>query len=159
MCTHINNFASISRIPDEILAQIFLAYAEDCRDKYENARPLSDDCEQGPYCWLIVASVCSRWRNVSLACSRLWEWIVPLRHEAISVFVERSACRPLSIVHRRIPWDRPGISVAIVYSNSLHVALRELPRIRRLDIDADSFPPKLNFTSAPLSLSRPLIQD
>ena len=43
---------TIHTLPNEIIAQIFLEYAHDCRDRYKAAR--WDDFTQRPYIWMRV---------------------------------------------------------------------------------------------------------
>ena len=95
--------ACLAFLPNELLALVFIAALPDLRSA-EDSRPLS--IRQAP---LNVASVCSRWRKISLSTPQLWTQIffdlsmyaefktASTVASAVAVFVERSVRRPLDI--------------------------------------------------------------
>ena len=90
---------TIYDLPDDVLCEIFLLYAKDCRQQYEESH--WGDFKQWPYVWTRVALVCRRWRTVALGYTALWTWVVPIRAEATRTFLQRSGQRRLTIVYHR----------------------------------------------------------
>ena len=164
----------IQHLPSEIISRIFLAYAEDCRTEYENAR--WNDYEQKPYRWLVISHVCRRWREVALRYPMLWDWIVPIRRACTRVFLQRSGERPLHVPYRRmrepshsevgpkfydnLPYDDDdeaadpplgGLLDRREMLRALRLVLRQFRRIERLDVYADypKLPWSFRTTEAP----------
>lgn len=80
----INAVAAISRVPPEILSEIFVCYADVLKDRERIA----------------VAHVCQFWREVALNTSKLWAKIDLLHRptEAVRTYLARSKHAPLKII-------------------------------------------------------------
>ncbi|KAI0275342.1 hypothetical protein BC834DRAFT_852380 [Gloeopeniophorella convolvens] len=73
--------------------------------------------------WTVVTHVCSHWRRVAEQYPKLWEYIPLLNHN----WTQRALLlsHPRSIIVQTVSGRSP-------FAESLHLALRELPRIRVL---------------------------
>ena len=84
-----NERALISRLPVEILIQIFSYYpASDCHPHIRFRTPPP---------WLAVTHVCQRWRNAALSCPFLWVDIISTSLRWADVMLERSRDVPIHI--------------------------------------------------------------
>ena len=94
---HRNSRASISRLPEEILALVFrqvlvqyeaesLVRTIDAMDKKLAPRPL-----------LAITHVCSRWRRVAIASPFLWTHINMRNDDLIQLFASRSQNAAVSV--------------------------------------------------------------
>ena len=85
----------ISRLPNEVLTEIFLLFVSASYDSScDNTGPPVYDV----FKWLQITHVCHRWRAVALVQPRLWERIpITDRVDCMQAFVERSRDRPLLI--------------------------------------------------------------
>ncbi|KAH9978238.1 hypothetical protein BGW80DRAFT_800651 [Lactifluus volemus] len=84
-----NERALISRLPVEILIQIFSYYPASDRNPHIRFRP--------PPPWLAVTHVCQRWRNAALSCPSLWVDIISTNFRWTEVMLERSRDVPIQI--------------------------------------------------------------
>ncbi|KIM35833.1 hypothetical protein M413DRAFT_428331 [Hebeloma cylindrosporum] len=66
-----NELLPISKLPVEIVTEIFLLHQE-------NLKP-QGALEKATLDWIRISHVCKRWREIALCCSRLWIHI-PFRH-------------------------------------------------------------------------------
>lgn len=97
----------ISRIPNELLCEIFLYMRSACglylEDLAEDPRVagsrIVDDLLAlwWPHRWIIVSHICRQWRNVAISCPRLWsQIIVTANDDRITAFLQRSQRFPLA---------------------------------------------------------------
>lgn len=109
-----NSTTPISRLHPEILTEIFKAIAShtDSFSEVHNPTP--------PYQWLRVTHVCHSWREIALACPRVWSY---LRYaadvECVKEMVARSKESPLFVdfnYHFRGP---SGVPFAVI-ADQLH---------------------------------------
>ena len=115
----------ISRLPTEILADIFLSFERLCR--VHSFESIIYDCQTLPFRWLVITFVCRRWRSVARALPHLWSH-VPMSddEELVTMFLRLSKGIPISV----IPGSR-------VYNHALQYEIFSLivpgaPRIRAL---------------------------
>ncbi|CAL1698668.1 unnamed protein product [Somion occarium] len=119
----------ISRLPSELLTNIFLRLAHACRHE---ARAM--DCySHQPYAWLPVTRVCRFWHDAALQCHSLWAFI-DVSYDALEwlkVLLVRSGRVPL--VAKLNDWDPPyeDQSDQVI----LELVLQELPRIVKLEVE------------------------
>ena len=83
-----NSLCRISRLPPEVLSEVFLVFAE---------RLQAQDRFKADFSWIAVAHVCRLWRYVALQHGRLWGKIDTTRPDRTGVFVDRSKGAPLSV--------------------------------------------------------------
>ncbi|KAI0265536.1 hypothetical protein BC834DRAFT_164725 [Gloeopeniophorella convolvens] len=124
----------ISKVPVELLQSIFcyfrLTYDRDGRPSY--LPPRSD----GPLGWTAIMHVCRHWRHAARQCSELWVRI-PLRStEWTEVALECSRPRPIVVQWQKGFEKRRGRPSI----RAVQLALKELPRIRVLSLEAVFFP-------------------
>ncbi|KAH9007284.1 hypothetical protein EDB86DRAFT_75656 [Lactarius hatsudake] len=84
-----NERALVSRLPVEILIQIF-SYCP-ASDLYPHVR------HRPPPPWLAVTHVCRRWRNAALSCPSLWVEIISTNFEWTAAMLERSKDLPIHV--------------------------------------------------------------
>jgi hypothetical protein len=84
-----NSRALISRLPVEILIQVFSYYAASDRHPHVRFRT--------PPPWLAVTHVCQRWRRAALSCPFLWVDIISTNYRWTEEMLERSADLPIHI--------------------------------------------------------------
>ncbi|CCM01091.1 uncharacterized protein FIBRA_03139 [Fibroporia radiculosa] len=85
----LNTFAPISRLPPEVLAQVFIHHIDQSLNtlRIENF-----------YKWVQITHVCSHWRIVALAFPRVWSCIwIPISLTWMNEMITRSKSVPLSI--------------------------------------------------------------
>lgn len=62
---HRNTLTPVSRLPEDVLIQIFSAVARVC----DQGSTLRGGWEvRNPHVWLVVTHVCRRWREIALHC-------------------------------------------------------------------------------------------
>lgn len=83
-----NLLCRISRLPPELLSEVFLLLAEQLQ---------AQDRFKVDFKWINVAHVCRLWRNIALQHGRLWGKIDTTRLERAAAFVDRSKGAPLAI--------------------------------------------------------------
>lgn len=110
--------APISRLPAELLSEIFL-YNRD-----SSIVNFLDGTESHPHTWTAVTHVCRVWRSVALSFPHLWDHIYTSRKDVAVAWLSRSHELPLQV---RTTTD-PGSSLA-------STLLKELPRITSLHMD------------------------
>ena len=84
-----NARALISRLPVEILIQVFSYYAASDRHPHVRFRT--------PPPWLAVTQVCQRWRRAALSCPFLWVDIISTNYRWTEEMLERSRDLPIHI--------------------------------------------------------------
>lgn len=130
--SHSNSRLPISRLPNEILLNIFKYYEEETRlDGYNNDddSSASDEIDDVPAC-LVVTHVCRHWRKVALECPTLWKFINSTSSVWLDLVLERSQKVPLVVTYS---------SVSISLENCLEKVLLHLPRIKYLELRVFSY--------------------
>ncbi|KAH9927141.1 uncharacterized protein BXZ73DRAFT_102730 [Epithele typhae] len=94
--------AGVSKLPPEILSEVFLFQAAILREDR-----IALHCLEGSaslrhpfYRWLNVAHVCHHWRSVALRCSHLWTWVAfeeRVHSDFIQTIIDRSRGLPLTV--------------------------------------------------------------
>ena len=93
VCTQMNSPSFISRLPSELLASIFILYAD---DSYRASRPRLSSLNAPD--WVNVSYVCRHWRNIALKCPTLWSFIsMTMSPRWTEVLLARSKHTPLKI--------------------------------------------------------------
>ena len=83
-----NSLCQVSRMPPEILSEVFLVLAEQLQ---------AQDRFKVDFKWITVAHVCHLWRHIALQHGRLWGKIDMTSPDRASVFVDRSKGAPLAV--------------------------------------------------------------
>lgn len=108
-----SQLATISRLPNELLAQIFF-FVRGEMSSWVNW-----------HCWINVINICRHWRKVGLADPTLWSRLDYKCPQLAELWRGRSGDTPLSL---KLPKD--GVSTALKQG----VLLRELPRTWQLNV-------------------------
>lgn len=122
LLTKRNSLAFISRIPSEILSEIFQAYIDDTR-RYISGVPDNH--------WFRFSHVCHRWRIVALNNPALWSHITFHQPAWVMEMLKRSKAYPLT-VEITPSYYKPSVIPAV------DATLQQLDRIRRLRFTAAS---------------------
>ena len=83
-----NSLCSVSRLPPEVLSEVFLDLAEQLQ---------AQDRFKVDFTWVTLAHVCRLWRHVALQHGRLWGKVDITKSDRTRVFVDRSNGAPLAI--------------------------------------------------------------
>lgn len=83
-----NSLCSVSRLPPEVLSEVFLDLAEQLQ---------AQDRFKIDFKWITLAHVCRLWRHIALQHGRLWGKIDVTESDRTRVFVDRSKGAPLAI--------------------------------------------------------------
>lgn len=121
-----NSLATTSRLPDELLAEVFVQLNLSYRTDQLQWRSVDR------YQWIAVCQVCSHWRSVALSTPRLWRDITVTRSmDWMREVLARSCRAPLHV--------QVGVTDATVEPTRL--ILRELARIEELliGVSAETF--------------------
>ncbi|TBU49050.1 hypothetical protein BD309DRAFT_160975 [Dichomitus squalens] len=140
-----NAQASISKLPPEILSEIFLQHAASIREKQliSALRECDEDTlvHKSLYAWLNVTHVCRHWRDVSLSCVRLWTWFAfepRIGNDIIETLLPRAQSMPFTFV---IPLFSPNSycngclrldRLLDRYARMIHHLKPLVPRLREL---------------------------
>lgn len=137
-----NTLAATSRLPDEVLARVFVELNLSYHSDQLQWRSVDR------YQWITVCQVCSHWRSVALSTQRLWRDITVTR----SMDWMRSM---LARSHHALLHVQVGVTNALVEPTRL--ILRELARIEELviGVSAETFD-ILSAMDAPAPLLRSL---
>ncbi|KAI9569805.1 hypothetical protein HD554DRAFT_452021 [Boletus coccyginus] len=84
-----NAWSSISRLPTEILAEIFVHVARDHYDRYLPGTRVSE--------WVGISYVCRQWRNTALDCPTLWSYLFFASQRWTEALLARSKQTPLKV--------------------------------------------------------------
>ncbi|KAI0774029.1 hypothetical protein C8Q74DRAFT_1419220 [Fomes fomentarius] len=100
----LNTRTAISRLPPEILSEIFLAQAAIvCNERVAlHIRNKESDSHKSFYRWLNVSHVCRHWREVAFKCPYLWTWAAweeRINPRFIRKLLRRSFELPLTYVY------------------------------------------------------------
>jgi len=104
-----NPFCPISRLPPELLENIFIHNARDSYvyGKYGNSMPAAPN-------WANVSYVCRHWRDVALGCPSLWTYIPRTSQRWTQELLARSKNVPLKVYGGIRPGDEPSRMLSIV---------------------------------------------
>ena len=83
-----NSLCLISRLPPEVLSEVFLVFAEQLQ---------AQERFKTDYKWLTVTHVCRLWRHTALQHGRLWGKIDITRPDRTSLFADRTKGAPLAV--------------------------------------------------------------
>ena len=83
-----NSLCPVSRLPPEVLSEIFLLLAEQLQ---------AHDRFKVDFKWTTVAYVCRLWRDIALQHGRLWGKVDMARLDRTKAFVDRSKGAPLAV--------------------------------------------------------------
>ncbi|TFY73441.1 hypothetical protein EWM64_g10571 [Hericium alpestre] len=97
--TQRNALLPISRLPPEVLSQIFqyIAVVEQSYPRTRYFPPFLGS--SGTLGWIKITHVCRQWRDVALADSRLWAKTVCALPSATPEMLQRSGTAPITINH------------------------------------------------------------
>ena len=91
--TRLNTFTDINQLPTELLAKIFVAYAQ---DHYQSTICDRTSRSTGPH-WIKLAHVCRHWREVALGTPRFWSHVHAQQPRILSALLPLSKSSPLHI--------------------------------------------------------------
>ena len=83
-----NSFCPVSRLPPEVLSEVFLVLAEQLQ---------AQDRFKVDFKWISVAHVCHLWRDIAVQHGRLWGKIDMTKPDRTKSFVDRSKGAPLAV--------------------------------------------------------------
>jgi hypothetical protein len=83
-----NLLCRISRLPPEVLSEVFLVIAEQLQ---------AQERFKADFKWITITHVCRLWRHIALQHGRLWGKIDTARPDRTGVFVDRSKGAPLAV--------------------------------------------------------------
>ncbi|KAF6753052.1 hypothetical protein DFP72DRAFT_435379 [Ephemerocybe angulata] len=90
-----NTLALPSRLPPEVLCDIFLA-AGVVPERSDQARRVAWN-DSGERLWIVVTHVCKSWRETALGCPALWANLTFISPSFTRVMLQRSRNAPLTI--------------------------------------------------------------
>ena len=126
--TQLNALAPVSRLPPELLSEIFLHHAG---HRAETTSCVPQLCE-----WIQVTHVCTRWREIALQCTTLWSRLrVPGPPAICEEFLARSKNTPLSMSLSFRPITRLGSNALKSSEDVVLLALSALHRVRALSLN------------------------
>ncbi|KAH6901498.1 hypothetical protein BKA70DRAFT_1308836 [Coprinopsis sp. MPI-PUGE-AT-0042] len=123
-----NRLAPISRLPVEMLTNIFLECAA-------SPWPTSNSKKEGSSAlytkWTVVSHVCRQWRDVALGCSELWSTLnQKMSVKWMEAMIERSKASPISILN----YNPGAIDPKTNKSQTLLKALSETGKLRKIEL-------------------------
>ena len=137
-----NALSPISRLPDELLATVFIFYARQYHiSKWAKVETLRfrTPPPQVPL-WVGVSYVCRRWRIVALGCPTLWTYVFFVSRAWMTVLLQRSQMAPLRV---RIDLAMPPYEIHLQTTESrrtldslamLEMLFEHLPRMEEFRI-------------------------
>ncbi|TBU36407.1 hypothetical protein BD309DRAFT_818304, partial [Dichomitus squalens] len=90
-----NARVAISRLPNELLSEIFTCLVRDHNSHIEDAHDTYDRVYGTRLQWIRTTHVCFAWREVALATPRSWSFISVTRRAAVEALLARSKRAPL----------------------------------------------------------------
>ncbi|KAF8556006.1 hypothetical protein OG21DRAFT_1507098 [Imleria badia] len=92
-----NALSPISRLPDELLATVFILYARQNHiSEWAKVKTFSVAPAPVPP-WVRVSYVCRRWRTMALGCPTLWTYVFFASRTWMTVLLRRSQMAPLRV--------------------------------------------------------------
>lgn len=92
-----NALSSVSCLPDELLANVFILYARQHHvSEWAKIKSFSTATTRVPP-WVKVSHVSRHWRMVALGCSTLWTYIFFVSRTWMTVLLQRSQVAPLRV--------------------------------------------------------------
>ncbi|TFK58866.1 hypothetical protein BDN72DRAFT_884120 [Pluteus cervinus] len=119
LTAEVNALSPTDRLPAEVLAEIFLAVAQECLNNSNGRQRLQ---------WIAVTHVSRRWRNTALSCGRLW-CSIQSGDPAIREWLKRARGTAL-FVELKIGTTRD--------ESTFNMVIRKLPQIQTLSIEISS---------------------
>ncbi|KIP01923.1 hypothetical protein PHLGIDRAFT_321111 [Phlebiopsis gigantea 11061_1 CR5-6] len=137
----LNAVASIMRLPDELLLEVFYLYLAWWRATYghDGFFPSYSSKIRGHHGWVLITHVCHHWRTVALSASLLWTDIKINRQSLAYAFLARSKQAPLNIQCRIVLKDVTKNSRKF---QTVKAALAQSHRIRSLLFQYSSLDPE-----------------
>ena len=124
-----NALAPISRLPDELLATVFIFYARQHHiSEWAKVKTFSSPPTRIPP-WVRVSYVCRHWRMVALGCPTLWTYVFFFSRRWMTMLLQRSQIAPLRVRLDLIDSDGNRRS-----SPMLEMLLEHLPRMEEFHI-------------------------
>jgi len=115
-----NTLAPISRLPPEILSNIFMLCVTD-NDGHFTVTPYR-------WSWITISHICRHWRNVALECSSLWCHLDFSKPDWIPEMLNRSKVAPLSVkIRNEHYFSKKSL-------DALNAAFQHMYRIKELDL-------------------------
>ncbi|EPS94408.1 hypothetical protein FOMPIDRAFT_1063211 [Fomitopsis schrenkii] len=94
--TQLNALAPVSRLPPEVLSEVFLQHVRHCDDPVGPHYRRSSGVPVGR--WIRVTHVCTYWRETALECAMLWSHLeAPACPDLLAELLVRSKDVPLSM--------------------------------------------------------------
>lgn len=93
-----NAFSSISRLPPELLGEIFVALVQSCAAFFRPPHPRYKAPRSRSRDWVAINMVCRHWRDVALRTTHIWSYVYLQSHlETLKLFLDRSGQVPLKL--------------------------------------------------------------
>ncbi|KAI0766630.1 hypothetical protein BD413DRAFT_615043 [Trametes elegans] len=123
--TQYNNMSPSSRLPPEILSEIFTLVAV---DHFQSMRKMHYGSFRA-YKWIALTHVCRAWRNIALNTPRLWSRIIVTQSDMALEVLSRSRKAPLHVSATVNAPDDPRAAV-------LDAIVKEPSRLEELHVTA-----------------------
>ena len=124
----LNAMTKISRLPSELLSEIFVCCAQDYFKSYTDHKTHYSyySHHRGVPEWVRVAHICHAWREIALSTPRLWSFVPVTQRSIAEQLLLRSKKAPLSIAATHLGYntDRKKV-LETVFSEEMH-RMREL---------------------------------
>ncbi|KAF8141590.1 hypothetical protein EV363DRAFT_1392037 [Boletus edulis] len=92
-----NALSHVSRLPDELLATVFILYVRQYHNsEWAKIKTFSTAPARVPI-WVRVSYVCRRWRMAALSCPTLWTYVFFVSRTWMTVLLQRSQRAPLRV--------------------------------------------------------------
>ncbi|KDQ61417.1 hypothetical protein JAAARDRAFT_171604, partial [Jaapia argillacea MUCL 33604] len=121
LCTKRNSLVPISRLPSEVLANIFIQYAK------KKEASLGYPLRRPKVWWIAITYVCRHWREVAVATPSLWCSLPFHRPKWVPEMIIRSKMAPLEVIVTS-PSSRliPQIRMALVHMSRIQDLVLEM---------------------------------
>ena len=103
----LNGMTTISRLPGELLSEIFVCFAQDYFRSYTDPKVHSSyySYPHGIPEWVRVSHVCHAWREIALSTPRLWGFIAVTQRNIAELLLARSKKAPLSVAASHLGYN------------------------------------------------------